>query len=281
MTAGATRKDLVRAAERQQKTVVDLQNRAVKDLGKDVNDIFDESATALGLLENGELLADSPIEIAVIADHAVYDIRRDGRNAIERLQADHPPAEGSREAEVLAAMTEARCSAYKVTSVETDVGIAVTDVYGGPSRFVVEPELSEIASDGVVFIGRLVTLEDVTVTTGTSLPLDEVSEADIRDAVGEAFPGRNLDALTDLSPDETIRFNAILWNAALDATDWAIEALVQGLLAEAVTGDDEDDAGSGLWLPPDPFAPEPAPPRKPPGSGLKHASPRKKVKRKR
>src|SRR5689334_14334116 len=84
-----------------------LGTRLVQSLPKSV---LEEGGKRLGILKKGVLVLDSEDEIAVLMDYCIYDLRRQGRNAIESYLAESPLAPDSDEMVLLKAMREARYS---------------------------------------------------------------------------------------------------------------------------------------------------------------------------
>src|SRR5207244_4376895 len=90
-----------------------LNNRLVETLPKNV---LDEGGKKLGILKKNVLVLDTEDEISVLMDFCLYDVRRQGVNAIERYLAESPPPPDSDEMVLLQAMRQARYSLFEVES---------------------------------------------------------------------------------------------------------------------------------------------------------------------
>ena len=92
-----------------------LNNRLVKLLPKEV---LNEGGKKLGILKGNTLVLDTEDMICVLMDYCIYNVRRQGLNAIEQLLAKSPPPPDSDEMVVLKGMKEARYSIFMVEAVE-------------------------------------------------------------------------------------------------------------------------------------------------------------------
>jgi hypothetical protein len=245
---------LVPTALQYRQSLAKLHDRIFASLGADTASILDEAAAALALLVEDDLLAETEFELAVVGDYALYDVRHDGRSAVERYRDQRRPASRSKEGLLLAGMVAAHCSAFVVETVEPEVGFAVRDALGGPRRFVIVPGLAAIASEGNAFVARLVEVDGVTIPTGPSLPLDETGLRDVRSELATLFPDRDLARRGDLTPREAAIASAALWCAALASIDRTLDAAAAELLSELPPEGLDLLAGEAprLWLPRDP-----------------------------
>lgn len=75
-----------------------ISNALAKSLGKDV---IGDVARKLGMLNGKEILLETEDEIVVLMDTGIFDIRRDGENAVEQFLRERPPAEGTDERLIL------------------------------------------------------------------------------------------------------------------------------------------------------------------------------------
>jgi hypothetical protein len=94
---------------------LEVNNRLVRTLSRSV---LDEGGHQLGILKGNSLLLDAKDEIDVFVDYCIYDVRRRGKNAVERFLKKSPPALGSDEWVILNAMRQARYSVFAVESQE-------------------------------------------------------------------------------------------------------------------------------------------------------------------
>jgi hypothetical protein len=145
-----------------------LNSRLVKTVPKSV---LDEGGKKLGILKRNVLILDTEDEIAVLMDFCIYDVRRQGANAVEHFVADSPPPPGSDEMVLLQAMRQARYSLFAVEAVERGVGVHVRDLLRDEILFVVDVALSETAPLGMIMAGRVMAPDGIAMTTGTALPV--------------------------------------------------------------------------------------------------------------
>src|SRR5204863_1157619 len=108
--------------------------------------------------------------IAVLMDYCIYDVRRQGRNAIERFLAETPPPANSDDMVLLQAMRHARYSLFAVESAEPGVGVHVRDLLRDEPLFLVDVGLSRTAAVGLVLAARVMAPDGIGMTTGAALP---------------------------------------------------------------------------------------------------------------
>ena len=248
MPARSRHAALVPGAERWSTALYRLRDRILDGLGPEADLLFDEAALALDVGADGELLEVSPLALEVMADSALYDVRRDGRNAIEHYRDLRRPSRQSKEGRLLAAMGDARCSVYRARTVESAVGLDLIDLLGGPARFVVDPEIAVVSEKGFAYVARLVDLGDVVISAGPMLPLGEIDEDLMRADFEDLLPGRDSARLVDLTPEETARLNARLWRVGLDVTTAALAEYL-----EAVAPEPPGEVPPRIWLPGEPY----------------------------
>lgn len=127
----------------------------------------------LGMRHGKNIELETEDEISVLMDHAIYDVVRDGRNAVDRLLEEDPPPEGSMELRLLHSLQKAR---YTIFEVHTPIpGFGVLGVEG-PAKtpiLIVDLGFSSTAVPGLVLATRLHSPgEGWWVTTGAALPLN-------------------------------------------------------------------------------------------------------------
>ena len=152
-----------------------LNTRLVETLPRNV---LDEGGKKLGILKKNTLVLDSEDEIAVLMDYCIYDIRRQGLNAVERFLNETPPPEGSDERVLLEAMRQARFSLVEVEASEPGVGVQVRDVLRDESLFIVDVGFSSTARPRMVLAARIMAPAGITMTTGAALPFSTLSVAE-------------------------------------------------------------------------------------------------------
>ena len=154
---------------------LELNNRLVETLSRNA---LDEGGKNLGILRKNVLVLDTEDEIAVLVDYCLHDLRRQGRNAIERYLAESPPAEESNEMVLLQALCQARFSVFAMEACERGVGAHVRDLLLDEPLFLTDVGLSRTASRGLVLAARVIAPDGIGMTTGAALPLGVLSPAD-------------------------------------------------------------------------------------------------------
>ncbi len=150
-----------------------LNQKLVQRLSKDV---LHEGGKKLGILQRGTLVFNSEDETSVLMDYCIYDVYRNGRNAVEQYLLDSAPAPESDEMVCLRAMQRAVYSLFIVESVIRGVGVAVRGVLSDTAIVVVDMGFGSTAQPGVVFASRLLFHEGFAMTGGAVLPLSVLPE---------------------------------------------------------------------------------------------------------
>lgn len=158
-----------------------LNHKMVERLGKDV---LHEGGRKLGILQKGVLVFDSEDESAVLMDYCLYDVRRNGRNAIEQYLVDSPPDPESDEMVCLRAMQHAVYSLFIVESVIPGFGLTVQDLLSNDTILIADIGLGSSAQPGLVFASRLLFHEGFAMTGGAGVPVG-VPPEDRRQAITE------------------------------------------------------------------------------------------------
>jgi hypothetical protein len=153
------------------KVGLELNNRLMKTLSKS---ILDEGGHKLGILKKNVLVLDSEDEVALLADFCIYNVRRDGKNAIERYLEEAPPPPDSDEMVLLQAMRQARYSLFECESAELGVGVYVRDLLRGERLFLMDVGFSQTGSPGLILAARVMAPEGMNQTTGAALPVGRV-----------------------------------------------------------------------------------------------------------
>jgi hypothetical protein len=149
-----------------------LNDRLVGRLTKET--LF-EGGRKLGMLEGETLAFNTEDESAVLMDYCIYDVRPNGRNAVEQYLIDKAPDSESEEMTCLRAMQDARYSLFAVESVEPGVGISARDLRTQETVFIVDLGFAKTAFPRTVFASRLLPFEDVYMSGGAALPLGELT----------------------------------------------------------------------------------------------------------
>ncbi len=145
-----------------------LNNKLVKRLSKD--DLH-KGAKKLGILQRGVLVFNSEDESSVLMDYCLYDVRRNGRNAVEQYLIDSPPDPDSDEMVCLRAMQHAVYSLFVVESVERGLGMTVLDSLSNETILIVDMGFGSTAQPGLVFASRLLFHDGFSMTGGAALPV--------------------------------------------------------------------------------------------------------------
>jgi len=147
-------------------------------------DVLDEGGRKLGILCDGMLVFETEDETSVLADYCIYDVRRNGRNAIEQYLIDCPPDPESDEMTYLRAMQRASYSLFVVESVEHGLGVIVRDLRSANVLFVVDMGLGLSAQPGLSLASRLLHGDEFSWTGGAALPLG-IMPANQREALAK------------------------------------------------------------------------------------------------
>ncbi len=160
-----------------------LNNKLVQRLSKDV---LHEGGKKLGIFHKGTFVFNSEDESSVLMDYCLYDVQRNGRNAIEQYLVDSAPDPDSDEMACLRAMQRARYSFLLVESVEKGFGVVARDLFFDETLFIVDIGFSGTAQPGLLLISRILFHDGFAATGGAALPIAVVPE-DERQAVVEAL----------------------------------------------------------------------------------------------
>lgn len=175
----AKRHDILSRYQRLRTAGRNLNDRLVARLSKDA---LYEGGKKLGILRGGTLVFDTEDQASVLMDYCLYDVRRNGRNAIEQYLIDSLPDPESEEMACLRAMQHAIYSLFVVESVERGLGVIVRDLLSQEILLVVDMGFGSSAQPGLVFASRLLHHEGFSMAGGAALPV-AVLPADQRDAL--------------------------------------------------------------------------------------------------
>lgn len=151
-----------------------------------------ECAKKLGLVKAGTLIINQDDEIAIAYDYCLQHFRRQGKNPIERaLEADL--SEESRT--WLTALNEARFSAFLVESILAHRGAQVRDLIRGDELQLTDLSLASTGQAGMILIGRIVSVDELHLSSGTMIPVPPDILERLVKPVFEKF-GQNSDGST-------------------------------------------------------------------------------------
>jgi hypothetical protein len=163
-----------------------LNSRLVQTLSK--RDLLD-GARRLGLLRAGAIELETEDESAVLMDYCLHDIRRRGKNAIDRFLAQSPPPAGSDERILLEAKRRSWFTLIQVEAAEARTGVQARDLLRDESVFVTDVGFSRSGQLGQVMATRLMDADGIVMTTGAPLPVGVLWPAQ-RDALLDGLKAR-------------------------------------------------------------------------------------------
>jgi hypothetical protein len=158
-----------------------LNHKMVERLSKDV---LHEGGRKLGILQKGVLVFDSEDESSVLMDYCLYDVRQNGRNAVDQYLLDSEPAPESDEMVCLRSMKHAVYSLFIVESVIPGFGVTVRDLLSDGTILIADMGFGSTAQVGLIFASRLLFHEGFAMTGGAALPVG-VPPEDQRQAIIE------------------------------------------------------------------------------------------------
>lgn len=167
-----------------------IQDRLVGQIPKAV---LTAGGECLGLLRpapnrHGEmtLVLDDEYELSVLMDYCLYHLQQDGQTVVNQALTDAPAPAGSDERRVLQAMQDVRFSLFAVEERVPAIGVHVRDLLRDETLFLVDLGFGESANPGLVLAGNVISLPELSMSTGAMLPVDR---AMVEDLV-QQLPGR-------------------------------------------------------------------------------------------
>jgi hypothetical protein len=191
----------------------DLNQRLVKTLD---GDAIDEAADRLGCLQGNTIVVDTEDTISVIMDFALYQVKQDGLNAVERHFRHSPPAPGTHERTILEAMLHARYRLLQADEVFSGFGLTVHDALGGENGLLLDVAMSRSARKGAVLAGHILCFPGFWMTTGACLPLTPGVFGGLTRRLQRCF-GRSSRAYQQLSAERAAQLASWVIRGALDA----------------------------------------------------------------
>jgi hypothetical protein len=164
----ANREDVLARYKHLRQVSRNLNSKLVECLSKDV---LYEGGRKLGILKGNTLEFDSEDETSVLMDYCIYDVRRNGCNAIEQYLISFPSDSESDELNCLRSMQRAIYSLFVVESVERGLGATVRDMRTNEINLVVDTGFGSSARPGLIFASRLLFHDDFSMTGGAALPI--------------------------------------------------------------------------------------------------------------
>jgi hypothetical protein len=189
-----------------------INNELVSKFSKNA---IDEGGKKLGILRDGILVFDTEDATSVLMDFCVYDVREKGMNAIERKLAEDPPAANSEEMRLLQQMGNAHFSLYIVEATEPGIGLHLCDLLSDDKIFIVDVNLSRSAPVGLVLASRIITIDGISMTTGASLPVAVIPQANRKEFVTRYAPRVKAISGGNESPAQASELAAMLLRTCL------------------------------------------------------------------
>jgi hypothetical protein len=146
----------------------ELNDRMTKRLPKAE---VEQAAQELGLLRNGTLVLASMDQSNVLFDYCLYNVYRDGRNAVQRFLEECPPAEGSLERLILEAKCRAWYSIFGVARTVSGLGVEADDILRQERHLIADISLSQCDCVGGLMATRVIPFDGFIMTGGAGLPL--------------------------------------------------------------------------------------------------------------
>jgi len=141
---------------------------ALKHLSKTA---IKQAARRIGLWSAGKLVLDSPDELNLVFDVAVFDTRTGQSRALDRYARAHPPVAGSDEAVALDALQHGRFRIIRVLRRHAIAGLVVLDTATQEELWVMDEGLETTARTGMGLGTRLLRGNGFHMTTGAAVPV--------------------------------------------------------------------------------------------------------------
>jgi hypothetical protein len=139
-----------------------------------------EAARRIGLLSDGAIACDSPREMTMAFDLAVFGTRAGRSRAIDRYARANRFPEGSTEATVLAALQAATFHIVLASRHHHVAGVVVEDLFRKQDIWLMDEGLDATMPDGTLLAARLIRLDPFHATASASVP---ISRSDLRNAL--------------------------------------------------------------------------------------------------
>ena len=178
-----------------------LRAISVKLAGVVVNTLASEdivtAARQLGMLNGRYIDLNTEDESAVLMDHAIQDVYRDGMNTLDRLLQTEPYPEGSTELCLLRSMQSSRFTLLTIEEAIPGVGLRMVDHLRNTPLFLIDINFSYSTKPYPIFAARIYSpCEGWWMTTGAAMPLSLKAFDEIKDQIGnykstDEDPARN------------------------------------------------------------------------------------------
>jgi len=207
--------DLITRYKHLRRVARDLNLKLIKQLPKVA---VPECGKKLGIVKAGTLVLSNDDEIAVVYDYCLHHYRRGNKTVIERHREQTPLEPDSEEAMLLEAMATARVSAFRILEITPHQGALLLDLAYGNRIELTDLTLAEAGIPGTIVVGRVLSLPELHMSSGTLIPLPEASyEQSVVPLIAKFIPGVSTGAAPAISPAQNAAFTALLLRIALHA----------------------------------------------------------------
>jgi hypothetical protein len=191
----------------------EVNDRLIKRFSK--NDV-EQAAKELGLLRDGTLVLDSMDQSAVLFDYCIYNVYRDGKNAVQRFMEECPPADGSEERLVLEAQSRAWYSVFGISKTIPGIGAEADDVFRQSRHLLVDVSMSKCDCQGGMIATRVIPFDGYIITGGAGLPLggEEMRDAFLGALKGVCFE-QNISSFRRLTAEQDKELTRAIIRSAL------------------------------------------------------------------
>lgn len=132
-----------------------------------------ECGKKLGLYKSGTLILNQDDELAIVYDYCLHHYRRAGKNVIERALENTAAAQDSPDRAFLQALMGARFSVFCIEDILPHRGARLRDLITGDTMDLTDLGLSSTGQPGILLTGRLLRIGEITLSSGTLIPVPE------------------------------------------------------------------------------------------------------------
>ena len=166
-------------------------------------------ARALGLWGGKEMRYANEAQLQLVMDLGVFGPVGGHSRALDRQAQSGDHAEGSEEAHVLAALSRAHFTLFRIDAAHPEGGVAAEDLLRGTPLRIKDQMLAREEVQGNAYAGRLMHLDGYEMTCGAVAPLtDEVIEALLGRSAAILPTPAYLPALTPLTEADVVSLRA-------------------------------------------------------------------------
>jgi hypothetical protein len=173
-------------------------------------DTIVEYGRRLGLVHGRTLAYDSPSEMTLLFDLAVYTAKAGRSRGIDRYARSVGPTLTGDEAMMLRAAQGAHFRVWRVERPHEIVGMWVADIIAGGMLWLIDEGMEASCTSGLVFAGRLMAVDDFVMTCGAPVPLSVTLLAAAIGNMPNIASASREDALDDA------RFAILIYRSAIE-----------------------------------------------------------------